>query len=103
LPLTVQNGNLIAACNIASHLCLTPARLDSVNHIHFTLRHHQPIKKMETDTGEVKYLLQDNKLRDGRHGPVFLAMNASTGKLLAAERLDLEEPILPSALGRLEE
>ncbi|KAI3396953.1 hypothetical protein diail_11353 [Diaporthe ilicicola] len=36
------------------------------------------------------WILSQNKIRDGQHGPVFSAMRADTGDLIIAERLDVD-------------
>jgi serine/threonine protein kinase len=48
------------------------------------------------------------KIRDGRHGPVFRVLDTSfdtptSGRMMAAERLNLEEPALQKALSSLEQ
>ncbi|KAL8380761.1 hypothetical protein RB595_005173 [Gaeumannomyces hyphopodioides] len=47
------------------------------------------------------------KFRDGRHGPAFRVMDTSNsptaGKVMLAERLDLDEPVLQKALSMLEQ
>lgn len=59
-------------------------------------------------TSTFDFLLQeDQKLRDGRYGPVFLAMRLDTGALIGAERLDLDEfgeaAVLKSVASHLEQ
>lgn len=48
-------------------------------------------------------LLNHEQLREGRHGPLFAAMDPETGELRAAERLDLEQPALEKALSHLQQ
>ncbi|KAL8370603.1 hypothetical protein RB595_000801 [Gaeumannomyces hyphopodioides] len=54
-------------------------------------------------TVSFEWTLNNDKVRDGRYGPVFLALNNATGQLLAAERLDLDLPALATALAHLDQ
>ncbi|KAG6353651.1 hypothetical protein INS49_005359 [Diaporthe citri] len=38
------------------------------------------------------WVLSQDKIRDGQHGPVFLALRADTGELITADKWDLEGP-----------
>lgn len=38
------------------------------------------------------WILKDGKIRDGRYGPVFLALRTDTADIIAAEQLGLEDP-----------
>lgn len=59
-----------------------------------SLQHHI---MSASDPADMKYtnitfdwVLSQDKIRDGQHGPVFPALRADTGKLIAAEKLELE-------------
>lgn len=43
-----------------------------------------------------EWILSQNKIRDGQHGPVFSAMRADNGHLITAERLDVDPAGDPS-------
>ncbi|KLU89617.1 hypothetical protein MAPG_08588 [Magnaporthiopsis poae ATCC 64411] len=48
-------------------------------------------------------LLDDEQLRERRHGPLFDAVDPETGEIRAAEHLDLEQPALEKALSQLQQ
>ena len=53
---------------------------------------------MKRISNSTDWLLMENKIRDGRYGPVFLIMKKDTAEMVTAEQLDLEEPFSPALL-----
>ncbi|KAI6277751.1 hypothetical protein MCOR21_007591 [Pyricularia oryzae] len=57
---------------------------------------------MEQTTNNLDWTLNgEPKIRDGRYGPVFLAMDTKTGQLLSAEQLEFDRATLEAAVSQL--
>lgn len=57
---------------------------------------------MERTTNNLDWTLNgEPKIRDGRYGPVFLAMDTKTGQLLSAEQLEFDRATLEAAVSQL--